>query len=253
MANQQAVKSTMSFTNAAEKVLQEFANREPMHYRRITELALEHKFIKTSGLTPADTMYASIIEENARKQKRGVLTRFHRYGKGMLGLTVWLPKGLEARIDEHNRSIRKQLLEKVRELSPAEFESLVGRLLTALGFEEVDVTQISKDGGIDVRGTMVIGEAIRIKMAVQAKRWKDSVPSSIIQQLRGSLRSDEQGMVITTSRFGKQARDEAERESATPIALVDGELLVSLLMEYGIGAKREDWEVFELAEFDEED
>ena len=244
---------TMSFTNAAEKVLQEFADRESMHYRRITELALEHGFIKTSGLTPEATMYAVIIEENARKQKRGLPTRFHRYGKGMIGLTVWMPKGLESRINEHNRNIRKQLLDTIKELPAAEFETLVGRLLTALGFEDVDITQFSKDGGIDVRGTMVIGEAIRIKMAVQAKRWKGSVPSSIVRQLRGSLRTDEQGMVITTGNFGKQARDEAERESATPIALVDGELLVSLLMEHSIGAQRKDWEVFELTELDEED
>lgn len=236
-----------SFTNAAEVILEQFSNKAPLHYREITEIALENGLIKTSGLTPADTMYASIIEENARRQKRGVPIRFHRYGKGMLGLTAWLPKGLEARINEHNQKVSKELLAGVLELTPAEFESLVGRLLVAMGFEEVDVTQLSKDGGIDVRGTLVIGEAIRIKMAVQAKRWKNSVPSSMVQQLRGSLNTDEHGMVITTSIFGKQARDEAQRESAVPIALVDGELLTSLLMEHSIGTERKDWEIFELA------
>lgn len=241
-----------SFTNAAEVILEQYSNKTPLHYREITEIAKQNGLIETKGLTPEATMYASILEEMKRRQNRGQAQRFHQLGKGMIGLTAWRPKGLEARINEHNQKIGKEVLAKVLELSPANFETLIGRLLVAMGFEDVNITPISKDGGIDVRGTLVIGEAIRIKMAVQAKRWKNSVPSSTVQQLRGSLKTDEHGMVITTSRFGKQARNEAQRESAVPIALIDGNLLSSLLMEHNIGAERKDWEVFELTNLEEE-
>lgn len=241
-----------SFTNAAELILEQYSKSTPLHYRKITDIALQNGFIETKGLTPEATMYASILEENKRRRNRGQALRFHQLGKGMIGLIAWVPKGLETRINEHNQEIRNALLAKVLEISPSEFEALVGRLLVAMGFEQVNVTPISKDGGIDVRGTLVVGEAIRIKMAVQAKRWKNAVSSSTVQQLRGSLDTDEHGMVVTTSRFAKPAIKEAQRKSAPPIALVDGDLLASLLMEHGIGAERKDWEVFEMTNLEEE-
>ena len=47
----------------------------------------------------------------------------------------------------------------------------------------------SGDGGIDVRGTLVVGDAVRIRMAVQAKRWKDNVPVKVVREVRDSLGS----------------------------------------------------------------
>lgn len=45
-------------------------------------------------------------------------------------------------------------------------------LLAEMGSEIVEVTKLSGDGGIDVRGTLVVGDVVRIKMAVQVKKWK---------------------------------------------------------------------------------
>jgi restriction system protein len=59
----------------------------------------------------------------------------------------------------------------------------------------------SKDGGIDVRGALVVGDVIRTRLAVQVKRWKNNVQSPVIQQVRGSLGAHEQGLIITTSDF----------------------------------------------------
>jgi restriction system protein len=60
-------------------------------------------------------------------------------------------------------------------MDPAAFEELVGELLAKIGFEDVTVTRASGDGGIDVRGTLVAGDVIQTKMAVQVKRWKSNV------------------------------------------------------------------------------
>lgn len=54
-------------------------------------------------------------------------------------------------------------------MQPGEFEQLISQLLVEMGFESVEVTKLSGDGGIDVRGTLVVGEVVRIKMAVQVK------------------------------------------------------------------------------------
>lgn len=71
--------------------------------------------------------------------------------------------------------MRERLLQQIRTMDPAAFEELVGELLAKIGFEDVTVTRASGDGGIDVRGTLVAGDVIQTKMAVQVKRWKSNV------------------------------------------------------------------------------
>jgi restriction system protein len=131
-------------------------------------------------------------------------------------------------------------------MEPIDFEDLVSRLLTAMGFEMVEVTRYSGDGGIDVRGTLVIGDVIRMKMAVQAKRWKKNVQAQMIRDLRGSIGVHEQGLIITTSDFSKGAKSDAVQADKTPIALMNGEQLVTLLMEYSIGVRSTPQVLFDL-------
>ena len=54
-------------------------------------------------------------------------------------------------------------------------EEEAGKLLGKLGFGDVTVTAPTGDGGIDVRGTLVVGDVIRTRMAVQVKRWKHNL------------------------------------------------------------------------------
>lgn len=140
-------------------------------------------------------------------------------------------------------------------LTVPSFKNLIGRLLAELGFEAVEVTRRSQDGGIDVRGTLVVGDVIRTQMAVQVKRWKlkNHVQAPVIQQVRGSLGTHEQGLVITTSDFSAGAKREAERPNAVPVALMSGEKLVELLAEYQVGIKRQAHDLFEIEEEDATD
>jgi restriction system protein len=117
-----------------------------------------------------------------------------------------------------------------------------------MGFEDVAMTPINRDGGIDVRGTLVVGDVIRIRMAVQIKRWRRNVPAPIVQQVRGSLGTHERGLIITTSDFSPGAREEAARPNADPVALMNGEQLVGLLVGYTIGVRRQAHDVIELEE-----
>ncbi|MCK9486080.1 MAG: HTH domain-containing protein [Dehalococcoidia bacterium] len=228
----------MSFSDAAEHILRE-SGGQPMHYETITELALDQGLIQTTGLTPAATMYSVIYAENRRREARGQPPRFVMHGKGMVGLGAWVSHGLAAQIEAHNRGVREALLARVMEGSPGEFEELVGELLVKLGFEDVEVTPLAGDGGVDVRGTLVVGEVVRIRMAVQAKRWKHKVLAPAVQQVRGSLGAHEQGLIITTSDFSSGAVTEAIRSNAAPVALMNGEQLAALLAEQQIGVSRE--------------
>ena len=237
----------LSFTGSAERIL-EAAGGKPMHYRDITRHAIEHGMLDTEGKTPEATMYAQVLTECKRRRGRGEQQRFMLLGKGMISLAKWQAKGLSFQIEEANRKARKELLKAVKEMPPGDFEDLIGRLLAAIGFEEVEVTSRTKDGGIDVRGTLVVGDVIRTRLAVQVKRWKQNVQSPVIQQVRGSLGAHEQGLIITTSDYSKGAKDEAERPDATPVGLMNGEQLVALLVENEIGVRRTPLQLIELGE-----
>lgn len=239
---------TYSFTDSAEKVLEEFGQQQPMHYRAITEKAIEAGWLATEGKTPEATMYAQILTEIKRYQRRGEQPRFVMHGKGFIGLSRWRRQGLAFEIEQHNKKVRQALHKRLLSLGWDGFEELIARLLAEMGFEDIEVTSRSKDGGIDVRGTLVVGDVIRTRMAIQVKKWRRNIQAPLVQQVRGSLGTHEQGLIITTSDFSSGARKEAARPDATPVALMNGEQLVVLLIENGIGVSRQSHELFELEE-----
>ncbi len=228
----------MTVVEAAERVLRESAERQPLHYREITRRALALGYLKTKSKTPAILLHTSVSSDIRRREARGDAQRFTRPGRGLIGLAEELPTTLATQIEEHNNSVREQILHQLHEISPAEFEELVANLLTAIGFEDVEVGRYYKDGGIDVRGTLVVADVVRLRIAVQAKRWKTTVPVSIIRKAKGSLSVHEQGLIITTSKFSKIARREAAKADAAPVALMNGEQLTDLLVQYEVGVTK---------------
>ncbi len=243
----------LTFGDAAELVLDKYSDRQPMHYRVVTDRMLEDGLVRTQGQTPSATLYAQVLNEIKRQTRRGETPRFVRYSKGYIGLRKWLGEGLAFQIGRHNNEVRKKLLQEVRTMDWADFEALVARLLVAIGFEDIEVTNVSGDGGIDVRGTLVVGDVIRTRMAVQAKRWKKgrNVQAPTVQQVRGSLGTHEQGLIITTSDFSKGAQVEAERADAVRVALMNGGQLIELLIENDIGIHRNSYDLIELGEIDD--
>lgn len=248
--NTSSANAGFSFTDCAQRVLEEFSGKKPMHYREITEKALQKGWLVTGGKTPEATMYAQVITEIKRQQKRGERPRFVQHGRGYVGLSQWMGRGLAFQIEQHNHQVRKALRERLLSMKPGEFEELISQLLAEMGFEMVEVTKLSGDGGIDVRGTLVIGDVVRIKMAVQVKKWKlkKNIQSPDVQKVRGSLGVHEHGLIITTSDFSPGAVNESTQANKTPIALMNGDQLVMLLMEHGIGVHRSTPDLFEIDE-----
>jgi restriction system protein len=103
------------------------------------------------------------------------------------------------------------------------------------------------DKGIDVRGTFVAAGVIRTDMAIQVKRHGNNIGAPDVRSLRGSLDPNERGLFITTSRFAKGAREKATLANRQPIGLIDGEELVTLLVQYEIGVKRANPDLLEAA------
>lgn len=242
-------KKVYSYGDSAEKVLERFGGKQPMHYREITDKAIEEGWLVSGSLTPESSMYAQILTEIDRCGRRGESPRFVKHGKGFVGLSKWMARGLAFEIESHNRKVRKELHKRLLEMDWNEFERLIARLLAKIGFDEIEITGKVKDGGIDVRGTLVVGDVIRTRMAVQVKRWKkENVQTPVVQQVRGSLGPHEQGLIITTGDFSKGARENAAKPEFKPVALMNGEQLVALLVENGIGVERQSHDLIELHE-----
>ena len=129
---------------------------------------------------------------------------------------------------------------------------LVSELLAANGFEDVDVTSASGDGGIDVRGTLVVGDTVRIRMAVQAKRWKANVQAPRSNGCGARWARTKQGLIVTTSDFSRDRAGRGHPSHAAPVALMNGEQLAALLARHQIGARTQRYELYALEEGDSE-
>lgn len=126
----------------------------------------------------------------------------------------------------------------VKSLSSNGFERLCMRLLREAGFERVQVTGRSNDGGIDGVGVLQINELMSFNVVFQCKKWEHSVPPKEIRDLRGAMDGRaEKGIFLTTSNYSSNARAEAERPGAVPIELVDGEKLFEMFKRYELGLK----------------
>ena len=80
-ANTGAQERGMSGLDAAAKVLAEADG--PLGCKEIVQRALERGYWQTKGLTPASTIYASILREI---QKKGDASRFRKAGRGKFEL-----------------------------------------------------------------------------------------------------------------------------------------------------------------------
>ncbi|HLA95168.1 MAG TPA: restriction endonuclease [Pyrinomonadaceae bacterium] len=135
-------------------------------------------------------------------------------------------------VRQKERAIRIEAVRgRLLGVPPQRFEHLIKELLLRTGFERVDVTKYSQDGGVDVNA--FAGEQMwpieNLLVQVQAKRWLHSVGRRDVAELRGSLEPFARGVVVTTSYFSRAAISEANGSGKNPITLVDGYRLASIV------------------------
>ena len=125
--------TSFSFTKSAEMVLEQFADRRPMHYQKIAEKALEMGWLSAGDRTPEASMFMRILGEIERSRRRDEQPRFTRDGQGFIGLSKWKMMDLEA------FHISEPRVEKVKTRNKKQ-----GRWVGA--DEAVDI------GGIEIKG-----------------------------------------------------------------------------------------------------
>lgn len=131
---------------------------------------------------------------------------------------------------------RQDCLNTLQAMDPTAFERLCQRILRESGFIEVEVTDRSSDGGIDGHGIIRLAGLISFPVLFQSKRYRGSVGPDAVRDFRGAMVGRaEKGVILTTGTFTRDAQEEATRDGAPPIDLIDGELLIDRLKELKLG------------------
>jgi len=207
-------------------------------------LAWARNYLKKFGLIENSSRAVWALTEQGFKTKtidKEVVKRKVYLEERKLKPTKEQVNVVETISDEESEEIRsftwqEKLIEELQKIQPGAFERLCQRLLRELGFQNVEVTGRSNDGGIDGKGMLRLGGVLSFHVIFQAKRYKGSISPSIVRDFRGAMvgRADK-GLIITTGTFTKEAKREASRDGAPPIDLMDGDDLAEKLKELRLG------------------
>jgi restriction system protein len=149
---------------------------------------------------------------------------------------------IEAAYQTFRAALSDNLLDRVRTCSPQFFERLVVELLVAMGYggSLIDAGKAvgrTGDGGID--GIIKEDRLGLDVVCIQAKRWQNTVGRPTVQEFAGSMAGfrAKKGVLITTSRFTKDAHEYVERIEQR-IVLIDGDQLADFMIDHNIGVTR---------------
>lgn len=158
---------------------------------------------------------------------------------------------LERVYGELNNVLKDELLTRIHEKSPDFFEKMVVELMEKMGYGRGQITQKSRDEGID---GMVYQDKLGFDVIyIQAKRYdlEKTVGRPELQKFGGAIpEKNVKGLFVTTGRFSQDARKYANDRH---IILIDGQRLAELMIEHDFGVsteytyriKRIDMDVFE--------
>ena len=151
------------------------------------------------------------------------------------------PKKIELKFEDSATEDEEHsigLLNLIQSLPASGFEKLCKRLLTEIGINDITITGGSGDQGIDGKGIVKLNDVVSLNIVFQCKRYKETVSPHHVRDFRGAMQGrGEKGLIITTGRFTKEAKNEANRDGVTPIELIDGDRLVELFEKHNLGLK----------------
>ncbi len=135
--------------------------------------------------------------------------------------------------------LERELLEKIKDVSPKSFEILVNRLLSRIGYGEIE-QEAGKPGDQGIDGILNQDPLGLEKVYVQAKRYTTGqVREPDIRNFSGSLDryGATRGVFITNAEFASQAYKTAREISKGPksIQLIDGKKLAALMIKHNVG------------------
>ncbi len=152
--------------------------------------------------------------------------------------------------NEIEKSLKDELLKKLKESNPYYFEKIILMLFKKMGYGDFEETPKSGDGGID--GIISQDKLGLDRIYTQAKRYtQNSVGEKEIRNFIGAMSGDvSKGIFVTTSSFDSSAIKKAHDDRNHKIILIDGIKLVDLMINYDIGVQTKT--TYKIKEIDED-
>ena len=155
-----------------------------------------------------------------------------------------------------NETVANDLIDRLRQGTPAFFERAMVTLLIQMGYggSSEDAGRAIGQAGDDGVDGVIDQDALGVdQIYIQAKRYgaENSVGPAAIRDFFGalSLKKAQKGIFITTSSFTKSAVHTAQQIGGR-IVLIDGQKLGDLLLKYDVGCRSQ--EVLHIKKIDED-
>ncbi|WAS97989.1 restriction endonuclease [Nannocystis punicea] len=227
-----------------ERLLREMGGRA-----RTGDLAARLREDEGNDELSSGAIYVAVNNANRQAEASGERKRFHTYREGeqrgwiRLETGSQYPRGsaaksIEESIYEANHKLDEQLRQRLARMSWRTFESnFLRAVLEALGFQDVVITQASRDGGYDATAAYRRG-LVDAQALVSAKHWARPVSVEEVRMMRGIKGPQDTAIIVTTSTFTQDARNEAKPgQNQRVVYLIDGETLVRICKEHQIGVR----------------
>jgi len=175
------------------------------------------------------------------------INRLKQYSNTIVGRAITTEQtDLQQMAQSITKTARETLSQYLTTMNPYKFEHLIKLLLEDMGYENVEVTSPSNDGGVDVVADIELG-ITSVREVIQVKRHKANISRKVLDELRGSLHRFRamRGTIITTGKFSSGAKNASMEQGAAPITLIDGDKLLELLLEHEIGISKKSVDFFE--------
>ncbi len=165
-------------------------------------------------------------------------------------------ESLRTAYDRITATVALELVERLRQGSPAFFEKTIVNLLLAMGYggSSQDAGRAIGQSGDDGVDGVIDQDPLGVdQIYVQAKRYADGnmVGPAAIREFFGSLslKKAQKGIFVTTSGFTKSAVETA-RQIGARIVLIDADYLGRLMVLHNVGCR--DQEVLKIKRIDED-
>ena len=203
--------------------------------------ALTEQGSKIDSIAKCREIYDQVVEED---KERARLRRVEK-AQAQTQIDLSLPEDTGPEVIGSKEEVDPDvgwddhLLSVLKKMDPSAFERLAQRLLREAGFTKVEVRGKSGDGGIDGVGVLRVN-LVSFQVYFQCKRYAGGVSAHEIRDFRGAMQGRaDKGLFITTGHYTAQANEEATRDGATAIDLIDGPRLCELLKLNGLGVSTE--------------
>ena len=229
-------KKRLSKSGQMEKSLsgKGFIERSQKRHYRITTLGLEVLNQSSEEISDLDTNTGTNGNPPASNSEEN-----HETG----GNSEHPEESIEEKYQQIRKELATELLQQIKDNTPAFFEKLVVDLLVAMGYggsreDAGKAVGRGGDGGID---GIINEDRLGLDVVyIQAKQWKENVSRPEIQKFAGALQGQRarKGVFITTSGFTKGA-EEYVKTIDSKIILIDGNQVAQYMIEHNVGVSVE--------------